>query len=61
MYYMTWPGVVLQIEAVVKQKEATARARKQFEQDRFESKQIMRKMMIQRVRTHATSTLFKSS
>lgn len=36
----------------MKQKEATARARKQFEQDRFESKQIMRKMMIQRVRTN---------
>lgn len=39
-----------QIEAVVKQKEMTAKARRKFEQDRFEAKQAMRKRMIDRVR-----------
>lgn len=33
----------------MKQKEATAKARKQFEKDRFEAKQAMRKKMIDRV------------
>ena len=44
----------MQIEGVVKQKEATAAARLKYQKDMFEKKQAIRQRMIDRVSTQSS-------